>query len=470
MIPYLTDFLRLHDGINCLEVFNGCRTIANAAKDGRVHGWERESNLCWPGTCFWAINDEGYEDGTDPWYDGSDPASLEVAGALIDPPDGDGHGFYLEPAKSTRVLQSDRFTPLEGFITFSVLSGSARGERKFIDFLYQNFCEVFGCNGSKFMMQIFREVPCLDDFEGLQADSDGLFVQETIDAQEPVRLDSLCDPDAPVLERWVGDLPVYVETEQRFIAGVEFVGLNPVLDEGTPDLCAGNRYKLDFRVWCHEWFSQPLQVRSVEGSSFDGCSRLCRPVKPDSDGAVCGPLVTGVSSPPVVEAPTLYDGYDTLGGVIGSAGRYVRKDKIRSRSVLTSPTPCSHKYAASFKAVNSTGADIHNVRFAVYEALEGCAPPDTQPGLDRYGNTEPVWEMLISTLEPYDTICVDAKGDLLVECGNGGVAGSPAGRVDGIPSKIRLDGGKRYWLVQEIGDDFRAGLDTDFRVMKRELI
>lgn len=458
MYPYLSDFLTLTSRAtgHCVQIFDGCRTQANAiAGVGKASGdWVPEYSGTWDGCCCWTFQAETYDPdiNPDPWFDPLNPATAEVAGALVDPPSSEGTGFYLEPSISPRFFEEDGFGPLEMYATFTVVSATARGERAWIDWLQQTLMsECDRCDGHT--AEIRLECPCPpDDFDGV-IDADGCLIPPTApDAQAPPEPVDKCDSTGP-LEPWQGDPPAVQDYGVRQLLQVRFKGLEQLTD-GDLWECAGNRYKILFDVENHEWFGDPI-LQCTLGGTWDRCSCLCEPAElcspvdlPDD----CGPehfesAETFETFPPVTRVGSL----DTVGGRIAMQGRYVRPEKFLLDACLTTPQPASVTNRLKI-VVRNGGQEIRNAKIIVWEALEGTARPDTQSGWATYRTFEPVFEMPIIRLRPFETVTRNADCSVEVVCNNGtSVSGTGIVEPDvsGCCGPV-LTCGRRFWVALQL--------------------
>lgn len=445
MTPYLSAYLQLTSPDGCtVEVLNGCRAKANFDKPGRSTRWvANEPDEIWPGYCNWAWDTGSYEDGTDPWYDPHNPATQEVAGFFVDPPDGDGHGFYLEPSGSKRIVQATTFEPLEMYFTGTIVSCTSRGEEALLRWMHKTLSDCSaGCYG--WQATVYTQYPCEDDFSEAAFDACGdQTVPASLDTGEPPRPDLKCGP-ASSLEPG-GDPAPYLDTGKRTIGGIVYRGYEQ-LDEGIEE-CSGNRYKFCFDVVEHCAVLPGILVAEFD-PEWDKCRCLCtnryeicryQPHDP------CGDLTT---STPAVQRPIVASNTrpitDNRGGTIAIPGRYIRPDKVNVSSILT-PVLGDADWVPR---IVLTGGETTtpNLRISVWQAIDNVPPPDTEEGWCVYRGIQPCWRADIAKISPRQQYCIHPDGSCTTTCPDGSVINAER-LIDKTSGPIRCGG--RFWVTVE---------------------
>ena len=449
MVPYLAGYLALTspDGC-CTEIFNSCRVKANASKPGRATAWKQEdSEEVWQGYCNWQWDDIDYSDETnpDPWHDPQNPASTEVAGFIIDPPDGEGHGFYLEPAGEKRIRQATTFEPLEMYFTGTIVSCTSRGEAyllKWMDEVLSN-CAA-DCEGWE--ATVFSDYPCFDEFHNAIFTNCG---NQKLPGNvcEPSRPDLRCC-DAEGLIPGVQILP-FLDTGRRRIRGLRYRGYEQ-LDEGLRE-CRGNRYKFCFDVYEHCWIKPGIEIAHFN-PEWDRCNDFCTEqfdVCQSVDVAACQevPVIAGGFTAPVIRSSAAFSS-DTVGGLIAVPGRYVRPDRVHVLSRLT-PQLNKGRWVPDIEISNG-GEDVHNLRISIWPAIDHVPPPDTEQGWCYYRDMDPCWRADIYKVAACQTLRFTPYGNCEVTCQDGtAVDGSQL--VD--KSGGALDCPGRFWVTIEACPD-----------------
>lgn len=457
--PHLAGYLALRDpNGSCVEVFNGCRTLENA-QNGQAHSmWRTVYGDVWGGCCCWAWHDGPYlnenaEDvNPDPWYDPLVPASSEVAGALIDPPDGSGNGFYIEPSSSPRFFDGSTATPLEMYATFSVVAKTDRGERYFIRWLnglLSNCCVA--CDGWEAV--VFETCPCEDEFDGVECDENNLLVFELPESQRPEKPERVCD-EAGLLEAWDGDVPAPPDTGFRQILKVEYKGLEVLSDEFWG--CGGGRYKILFDVISREWFADDRLQCSLGGLGawdechcFVSCLDECVDIPCPVDN--CGPdpaLESSGFDEPVFDSSVLAT-QDNFGGQACVEGRYTTPFETRLNTCLTLPQPDSVTNRVKVEVTNGTGI-VRNARVVIWPAYIGVADPSTIEGWDYYQQIAPVYEKHIIRMRPGEVLTIDYDGETTVACPGGGSTDGYGTVELGADQPPDLVCDRRYWIGLEM--------------------
>jgi len=474
-VPYLSGYLAVTkpDG-SCVEVFNSCRTKWNF--DNRPESWTgkweaadgSDGKSVWSGCCCWAWDTQDYE-GNDPWFDPANPATSEVAGGMIDVPDGDGNGFYLEPSGSKRLVESARVLPLESYITFTVVAGSSRGERaylKWLDEVFRDCCTV--CDGLE--LTVFNECPCEDDYP-IEVGSEDYVEADLIDPGAPMVPEYYCDPDSGVLEPYSGEDPIVLDSGVRHLLRADYRGIEP-LEEGLSN-CSGNRYKICFEIKDHQWYGDPRLLCTL-GEDWSKCDCLCTKIFDACDVDVVEPDLCGPDPAlAAAEVSTVFkrsgrDSFNNVGGLICLPGRYNRPEKVRLSVCLTPPQAVSVDNVLSAAVTNFGSEVVEDARLVVWEALEGVAAPDTVKGWDVYCDQDPLYSLNVTRLRPGEVINLLPDSSVLVECVNRETTNG-LGTIDGSSSLLpSMSCDLRFWVGLEIPCGYGDGLRADIFVVSRE--
>lgn len=437
MYGYYSDFLELTSPSGCAtRLFDGCRTLSNAAAGAAHNVWEPNLDTqSWQGCCCWTYAAESYDPAInpDPWYDPLNPATSEVAGALIDPPDQDGNGFYIESSNTIRAREAG-FVPLEAYITFTVVSQTARGERAFLDFLTQTLTQTDAeCDG--FTAEVRTECPCETD----QPDDP----DTPIDPGAPEPSDTVCEP-SDELQPFTGSTQVFYDRGLRQLLKLRFIGLEQLTDDQFWE-CAGNRYKLSFEIDDKAFFGEPSFVCELGGSgTWDACECLCDPVGIccDPDPTICGPEPADTAT---ITPPSRVQSTNTVGGLICLDGRWSKPDRFMMQTCLTPPQPESLTSRLQVEIVNGS-SHVYNARLVVWQAVDGVQRPDTNDGWGYYRCETPVYDLPIIELEPYEKLTRNLDCTTTVECVNGETH-SGVGSVEPAGCCESLGCGNRYWVA-----------------------
>ena len=469
--PFLAGFLEVKssDG-SCVEVFNSCRARWNVANraESATSDWcltDSENNSISSNCCCWAWDEGDYSLLPDPWFDASNPATREVAGVIVDGGDNAGHGFFVEPSSSSRVLGANGFVPLEMFVTFTVVAGSARGERAFLNWLDSVLRDACNrCNGLE--LSVFTECPCEDDFlEAGLVFEDGCPIVVLPDSQPPAK-GGFCDAEPECLVPYDGPQVDLLDSGERQILRVDYVGIEPLLER--IDNCSGNRYRVSFEIGEHCWYSAPRHLWDI--GEFSDCECLCTGVHGLCDD--CGPVdLCGDGGSGVLPSRSSIGSLvlDNADGVIGVEGRYSRPEFVMLDAELTPPMPSSVNSVLSFDVVNDSVQDVYDLRLVVWEAIDGAPRPDTEVGWKIYQEQGEVYSLPVVSLLRGDRLSVTASGDVSLD--RSGISCSAGSIVDAVNGCLELSCGLRYWVGLEVPCGYDAdGVSASVSVAFKESI
>lgn len=417
-MSWVEPYLKIFDTKSCgcfnnpVELFNPCRTYYNYVN--RPDTWSgdwRVKDCCYP---FWEPIDTVT---AGPWVDPLKPSSLRVAGGMIDA-NRDGEGFFIESASGSDNLGSNGL--LEAFATFQVIAADRHAELTYIDWLV-NTLESCGDIG----LQVYK-FRTSDVWVG-PVDDNGLPVVVPVDAEEPLRGESLCDA-AGLLLPWSSPPATFWDSGRRDIYTARFGGIDMLSNEV---FCNGNQYQIFFDIQDSYWYTPEVKVGEV--NTWDGCKPLDNDTKTLAAANTCN--VDGD------DAGSVWSNVWVSGKNLGIDGIWCRPEQVYVQSFLTTPQPYSNELAFSARVIGG-GADVYNLRVAVHEAVDGVAPPDSKEGFEFYKTEKVLSEFKIGYLPANETIEIKPTRKVVKSCG----------KVEQIVSNS-VKCGSRYWVSVEMSTD-----------------
>lgn len=452
----------------CVELVNGARTLAlidrarrnPSGVDGcRAHpSWfvrDAYDPGYWDGIDCWSFNTGQYGDDSslwdnplgdqdlNPWEDSDNPATFETAGFIPDAP-GRGLGVMIEPPTSERVIESDRVEPLELEITGTVVSGTARGESAWLQWLNRVMLEPESFHYG-WTATVFTHCPdqtewaaIADPFD-IPADPSGEPAYTTWDDPTPNLLTAYTDPT-----------PFPIDSGLWQLFRVKFRSIDELDDRPLFPHCVGRRYVIRFRVERHAVYDRPRTLAVLGGAGeWDPAETYSLPLGVGNPVREVNPFDLGPPGLPVPTDP------GASAGLLGRSGTWSRPESVLREAALTPARPVTLRDQLVVDIHNpSSTSTIYNARVLLYNAIVDQAHPNTQVGDAFYRDQTPVAELRIVKLQPGETLTYDGRTRQVRLSAPGIVYDVVPGRIEGSSSSRvetpALECNRRYWAVAEL--------------------